>query len=78
MNMISTMQFSTEKFKDIFGENLRRTISEKGITMEEFAEMMDVSVRVVYDWCNGIKSPKFERAIAIALVLEVSLDSLVF
>ncbi len=78
MRNISKMQFSTEKFKDVFGENLRTIIRDKGLTIEEFAEMMDVSVRVVYDWCNGIKSPKFERAIAIALVLEVSLDSLVF
>lgn len=59
-----------------FGPNLRRIRLERGITYEAFAEMVDVSTRLVYDYEDGFKTPRLETICRIAMVLEVSLDSL--
>ena len=59
-----------------FGDNLRRIRIEKGLTIEAFAEQIDKSSRLIYDYENGLKYPKLETLIVIATVLEVSLDSI--
>ena len=59
-----------------FGPNLRKARLEKGITYEAFAEMVGVSTRLVYDYEDGFKTPRLETICRIAMVLEVSLDSL--
>ena len=59
-----------------FGDNLRRIRIEKGFTIEEFAFEIDKSVRLIYDYENGLKFPKLETIIIIANVLEISLDSI--
>lgn len=59
-----------------FGPNLKRIRLERGLTHEQLAERLDVSARVVYDWEDGFKYPRFQRAVDIANELEVSLDSI--
>jgi DNA-binding XRE family transcriptional regulator len=59
-----------------FGPNLKRYRLEKQLTHEKFAELLGVSSRVVYDWEDGFKRPQFQRAVDIANVLGVSLDSI--
>ncbi len=59
-----------------FGENLRRIRIDKGLTIEAFAELIDKSSRLIYDYENGLKYPKLETLIIIATVLDVTLDSI--
>ena len=59
-----------------FGPNLKRFRLENELTHERFAELLGVSSRVVYDWEDGFKYPRFQRAVEIANVLKVSLDSI--
>jgi len=59
-----------------FGPNLKRFRLERELTHERFAELLGVSSRVVYDWEDGFKYPRFQRAVEIANVLKVSLDSI--
>ena len=59
-----------------FGLNLYRIRNAHKITVERFAEMLDVSSRIIYDWEAGKKFPTFERAINIANILGVTLDSI--
>ncbi len=59
-----------------FGRNLRRIRLEKGLTYESFAEMVDVSTRLVYDYEDGFKTPRLETICRIAVALGVSLDDL--
>lgn len=59
-----------------FGPNLKRYRLENELTHEQFAELLGVSSRVVYDWEDGFKYPRFQRAVEIANVLKVSLDSI--
>lgn len=61
---------------ECFGANLKFVRQNKKLTHEAFAEKLDVSVRVIYDWENGIKYPTFPRAVEIANVLDVSLDDI--
>ena len=61
---------------DFLGENIRRLREAKGFSRERFAELTDVSSRMVYDWENGISKPGLERLVTIAIVLGVSIDSM--
>lgn len=61
---------------DNFGANLRRLRNEKGFTVEEFAWEIEVSPRLVYDYEDGFKRPRLEKAILISEVLGVSLDDM--
>ena len=58
------------------GENIHRYRIERGFSRERFAELTEVSSRMVYDWENGLSLPKTERLVLIAQVLEVGLDSM--
>ena len=59
-----------------FALNLYWILDEKGITVEDFAEKVGVSSRLVYYWESGKKFPSLEMAIVISNVLEVGLDSI--
>ena len=59
-----------------FGLNLYRIRNAQQITLERFAEMLDVSTRIIYDWEASKKFPTFEIAINIANILGVTLDSI--
>ncbi|MGM9808359.1 MAG: helix-turn-helix domain-containing protein [Bacilli bacterium] len=59
-----------------FGLNLYKVRNNQKITVEKLAEMLDVSTRIIYDWESGKKIPTFPRAVEIANVLRVSLDSI--
>ena len=59
-----------------FGSNLKRLRSEKGLTHESFAELAGISSRLVYDYEDGNKYPRLDTACRIAMVLGVSLDSM--
>ena len=72
------MTNNTNALLDInnFGENLRRIRNEKGFTIEGFAAEIDKSTRLIYDYENGLKFPKLETIIIIAIVLGVTVDSM--
>lgn len=59
-----------------FGINLKKLRTQRGITREKMAELLDVSVRIIYDWEDSLKTPKFERAVEIVLLFNVSFDSM--
>lgn len=58
------------------GKNMQCLRKAKGLSREKFAELTDVSSRMVYDWENGVSLPGVERLVLIASVLEVSIDSM--
>ena len=59
-----------------FGINLRKLRKNAGMTVEFLAEMLDVSTRIIYDWEDSRKTPKFERAVQIANLFNASLDGM--
>ena len=62
--------------KDNFADNVRRLRIEKGYTIERFAELIDKSPRLIYDYESGLKYPSLDTLILIATVLSVSTDSI--
>ena len=77
MNEKYNKNITSEEIKDIFGRNLRKALAEQGITYEAFAELMNVSTRVVYDWTGGIKSPRLDKICIMCNILNITLDSLI-
>lgn len=59
-----------------FAENLRQIRKEKGLSQEEFAEIMNVSRQAVSKWEQGDGYPEVEKLLLLSNKLNVSLDSL--
>lgn len=59
-----------------FGNNLRLIRKEKGLTQEQFAEMLGVSRQAVSKWESGNGYPETDKLLEMAKKLNVSLDFL--
>lgn len=62
--------------REIFGENLKRIRAEKAITQEQLAERLGITAQAVSKWECAQSCPDTEILVALADVLEVSLDAL--
>jgi DNA-binding XRE family transcriptional regulator len=56
--------------------NLYTLRTKLNYTHEQMAEILNVSVRVIYMWESGTKCPALKRLIVIALTFEVTVDSI--
>ena len=56
----------------LLGQRIREQRKEKGQTIEQFAERVDLSANYVGDLERGVKIPKLETFIRIVEVLDVS------
>ena len=61
----------------LLGQRIREQRKEKGWTIEQFAERVDLSANYVGDLERGVKVPKLETFIRIVEVLDVSADVLI-
>ena len=61
----------------LLGQRIREQRKEKGWTIEQFAERVDLSANYVGDLERGVKIPKLETFIRIVEVLDVSADVLI-
>lgn len=60
-----------------FGINLWKIRIEKGMSRQALADAIGLQdQRIIYDYENGLKNPKLERALMIAIALDVALDSM--
>lgn len=59
-----------------FGDNLRETRKQRGITQEELAERLGVSRQAISKWESDAGYPETEKLIAISRELNISLDYL--
>lgn len=58
-------------------DNLRKLRKENGMTQEELAERLNVSVGVVSKWERGASEPEIMSLVEIAEVFRVSVDALI-
>lgn len=65
-----------EKILKAFGENLKKLREAKGLTTREFADIADIAYSQVWTLESGQGDPSLTTLVAIARVLEVSLDKL--
>ena len=60
-----------------FGERLKMYRTQKGLSQEKIAEMLDVSRQAVTKWEAGQTTPNSDNLIALANLYDVSLDELI-
>ena len=58
------------------GEQIRGLRKEAGLTQEQLAEALGVSVSAVHKWESGKANPELEMLVSIAAFFEVSVDVL--
>ena len=56
------------------GNNLKHALAEKGMTQEALAREIDVSVRIVQEWCSGRSLPRWPSLVRVAEALERTPD----
>jgi Predicted transcriptional regulators len=61
-----------------FANNLKKIRSDKKISQEGLADLLDVSRQAVSKWEHGIGFPTMDKMIILSQELNVSLDALVF
>jgi len=62
---------------NLLSKNMRRFRKEKGMTQNQLAEALDVSVGVISKWELELSSPDIETIVAMAELFGVSIDVLV-
>ena len=57
--------------------NIYKYRTKLGLTHEELAELISVSVRIIYDYESGKKKPSLITLFELSKILKVTLDDLV-
>ena len=60
----------------IFGERVKQTLKEMGITQRELAFRLHVQTSTLCEWLNDHNEPPMQMIVEIALALDVSTDFL--
>ena len=60
----------------IFGERVKQTLKENGLTQRKLAEILNVQTSTLCEWLNDHNEPPMQMLVEIAQVLEVSTDFL--
>lgn len=56
---------SEQEFNAIFSKRLRYYLTKNNMTQVELAKKLGVGSTSVYNWCNGIKSPRMDKVDAM-------------
>ena len=63
--------------KNSINQSELKTLRESaGLTQPELSQRMNCGIRIIGDWENGRRVPRFDNAIALARELNVSLKEL--
>lgn len=54
-----------QEFNAVFSKRLRHYLSEYDMTQVELAKKLGVGTTSVYNWCNGIKTPRMDKVDAM-------------
>ena len=60
----------------VFGERVKQTLKETGITQRQMAEHLNVQTSTLCEWLNDHNEPPMQMIVEIAVFLEVSTDFL--
>lgn len=50
-----------QEFNAVFSKRLRYYLSEYNMTQAELAKRLGVGTTSVYNWCNGLKTPRMVK-----------------
>lgn len=60
----------------IVSRNVRRMIIELSLTMEDIANLLDVTPRLLYYWQNGKRVPNIQNLYGLSQLFNVSIESI--
>ena len=60
----------------IVSRNVRRMIIESSLTMEDIANFLDVTPRLLYYWQNGKRVPNIQNLYGLSQLFNVSIESI--
>ena len=60
----------------IFGERVKQTLKENGLTQRQLAEILNVQTSTLCEWLNDRNEPPMQTIVDIAFALDVSTDYL--
>ena len=60
----------------IFGERVKQTLKENGLTQRQLAEILNVQTSTLCEWLNDHNEPPMQTIVDIAFALDVSTDYL--
>ena len=52
-----------QEFNAVFSKRLRYYLSEYNMTQAELAKRLGVGTTSVYNWCNGLKTPRMDNCL---------------
>lgn len=56
---------SEQEFNAVFSKRLRYYLNKNNMTQVELARKLGVGTTSVYNWCNGIKTPRMDKVDAM-------------
>lgn len=68
----------TKEEKILIGQRIKQIRREKGMTMEEFGNLLSTSKSIVYRWEIGTNLPNPERLKLIAKIADISVEELLY
>ena len=62
---------------DVFAKRLNESLKDRGLSIADFAEKIEMAQRTVYQYCQGSRSPALEVFLKICIALDESADYLI-
>lgn len=59
---------SEQEFNAIFSKRLRHYLNQYNMTQLELSKRLGVGTTSVYNWCNGIKTPRMDKVDAMCSI----------
>lgn len=66
-----------QDFNAVFSKRLRYYLSQNNMTQVELAKKLNVGTTSVYNWCNGIKTPRMDKVDAMCDLFKCSRSDLI-
>ena len=68
---------SEREFNEVFAERLRYFLEKYEITQLELSKRLGVGTTSVYNWCNGIKTPRMDKIDAMCKIFHCQRSDLI-
>lgn len=68
---------SEQEFNAVFSKRLRHYLNKHEMTQVELAKKLGVGTTSVYNWCNGIKTPRMDKVDAMCELFHCSRSDLI-
>ncbi len=68
---------SENEFNQIFAANLRRFLNSNDMSQVELAKRLGVGTTSVYNWCNGVKTPRMDKVDAMCKIFSCRRSDLI-